>query len=41
MLAGHSYGTYLGETLAAMFPERVERMVLDAVLNPHEYRDGW
>ncbi|GAB7330509.1 hypothetical protein MBLNU13_g02108t1 [Cladosporium sp. NU13] len=41
MLAGHSYGTYLVETLAAMFPDRIERMVLGAVLNPHEYRDGW
>lgn len=40
-MVGQSYGTYLGETLAAMFPDRIERMVLDAVLNPHEYRDGW
>lgn len=34
---GFSYGTLLGATIAAMFPERVDRMVLDGVLNPHEY----
>lgn len=34
---GPSYGTVLGATLAAMFPDRIETMVLDGVLNPHEY----
>lgn len=32
-----SYGTALGATLAGMFPDRINRMVLDGVLNPHEY----
>ncbi|OTA55087.1 alpha/beta-hydrolase [Hypoxylon sp. EC38] len=34
---GFSYGTTLGATLAAMFPDRIERMILDGVQNPHEY----
>lgn len=34
---GISYGTLLGSTLAAMFPERIDRMVIDGVVNPHEY----
>ncbi|KAL4938022.1 hypothetical protein BDV06DRAFT_232195 [Aspergillus oleicola] len=34
---GFSYGTVLGATVAAMFPDRIDRMVLDGVLNPHEY----
>ncbi|KAI4703753.1 hypothetical protein J4E89_009722 [Alternaria sp. Ai002NY15] len=33
---GISYGTYLGQVLAAMFPDKVERMMLDGVLNPLE-----
>jgi pimeloyl-ACP methyl ester carboxylesterase len=37
---GLSYGTQLGSTFAAMFPERVDRMLLDAVTNPHEYVAG-
>ncbi|KAK4497753.1 hypothetical protein PRZ48_010406 [Zasmidium cellare] len=37
---GASYGTALGQIFAAMFPEKVERMVLDGVLNPHEYVAG-
>ncbi|KAG8627625.1 hypothetical protein KVT40_005108 [Elsinoe batatas] len=36
---GYSYGTYLGATLAAMYPDRVERMVLDGVVNPIEYTE--
>ncbi|KAL2826142.1 TAP-like protein-domain-containing protein [Aspergillus cavernicola] len=34
---GTSYGTALGATFAAMYPDRVERMILDGNLNPHEY----
>lgn len=34
---GVSYGTVLGATLAAMFPNRVDRVVLDGVVNPFEY----
>ncbi|KAL9054762.1 MAG: hypothetical protein Q9162_003960 [Coniocarpon cinnabarinum] len=30
---GISYGTVIGATFASMYPERVERMVLDAVVN--------
>lgn len=31
---GFSYGTYLGATYAAIYPERVGRMVLDGAINP-------
>lgn len=31
---GYSYGTYLGERYADLFPERVGRMVLDGVIDP-------
>ncbi|KAL2871827.1 uncharacterized protein BJX67DRAFT_88780 [Aspergillus lucknowensis] len=34
---GFSYGTTLGATVAAMFPERVDKIILDAVQNVHEY----
>ncbi|KAM0715831.1 hypothetical protein Q7P37_008345 [Cladosporium fusiforme] len=34
---GLSYGTTLGATVAAMFPERIDKMLLDGVQNPHEY----
>jgi pimeloyl-ACP methyl ester carboxylesterase len=34
---GFSYGTNLGSTVAAMFPERVDKLILDGVQNPHEY----
>lgn len=37
---GFSYGTLLGMTVAAMFPDRVDKVVLDGVLNPHEYYSG-
>lgn len=37
---GWSYGTALGSYVAAMFPERIERVVLDANLNPHDYQIG-
>ncbi|PSN71883.1 alpha/beta-hydrolase [Corynespora cassiicola Philippines] len=38
---GQSYGTFLGTTLAAMFPDRIDKLVLDGVVNPHEYSTGW
>ncbi|KAF2836580.1 hypothetical protein M501DRAFT_248976 [Patellaria atrata CBS 101060] len=31
---GFSYGTFLGSTFASMFPDRVERIVLDGVVHP-------
>jgi pimeloyl-ACP methyl ester carboxylesterase len=34
---GFSYGTTLGATISAMFPERVDKVILDGVQNPHEY----
>ncbi|OAG09644.1 alpha/beta-hydrolase [Paraphaeosphaeria sporulosa] len=38
---GHSYGTELGATIASMFPERIDKMVIDGVINPHDYTEGW
>jgi pimeloyl-ACP methyl ester carboxylesterase len=35
--AGFSYGTTLGATLVAMFPDKVDKVILDGVQNPHEY----
>lgn len=35
---GFSYGTYLGQVYATLFPERVRRFVLDGVVNP---KDVW
>ncbi|KAL4880937.1 TAP-like protein-domain-containing protein [Aspergillus karnatakaensis] len=34
---GLSYGTTLGATVAAMFPERIDKLIFDAVQNVHEY----
>ena len=31
---GVSYGTYLGQVYATLFPRRVRRMVLDSIINP-------
>lgn len=36
-LPGMSYGTVLGATIAAMFPDRIDRMILDSVVNIHDY----
>ncbi|KIW48049.1 uncharacterized protein PV06_00678 [Exophiala oligosperma] len=38
---GYSWGTLLGATFAAMYPERVDKMVLDGNVNVHEYYSGW
>lgn len=37
---GWSYGTVLGSYAAAMFPERIDRMVLDANQDPLDYQAG-
>ena len=34
---GFSYGSYLGTTFASMFPERVERLVVDGVVDAEDY----
>ncbi|MFJ6661778.1 alpha/beta hydrolase [Streptomyces sp. NPDC091377] len=34
---GYSYGSYLGQVYTQMFPGRIERMVLDGVLDPARY----
>ena len=37
---GWSYGSALGEYFAAMFPERVDRMLLDGVVDPNIWKLG-
>lgn len=37
LFLGVSYGVTLGATLAAMFPDRIDKMVLDGVPNPYDY----
>ncbi|WP_193605342.1 alpha/beta fold hydrolase [Nocardioides dongkuii] len=37
---GVSYGTYLGATYAAMFPDRIRAMVVDGVLDPVAWSTG-
>lgn len=34
---GTSYGTYLGETYANLFPDRIRAMALDGTINPPSY----
>jgi hypothetical protein len=38
--AGVSYGSALGEAVAALFPERMDKVVIDAILDPTEYFAG-
>lgn len=38
---GTSYGTFLGQTFAAMYPEHVGRMVLDANLDPDNWQNRY
>lgn len=37
---GFSYGTYLGATFSSMFPDRVSRVILDGVVNAHDYNNA-
>ncbi|KAK7032351.1 hypothetical protein VNI00_013099 [Paramarasmius palmivorus] len=37
---GFSYGTALGATFAAIFPDKIERMVLDGLVNIQDYYTG-
>lgn len=37
---GSSYGTLLGSTIAAMFPDKIDRMILDGNINPTDYYHG-
>jgi pimeloyl-ACP methyl ester carboxylesterase len=37
---GYSYGTYLGAVYGQLFPERVDRMILDSAVNP-DTSDVW
>ncbi|KAM0544207.1 hypothetical protein ACHAPJ_011958 [Fusarium lateritium] len=38
---GFSYGTTLGATVSAMFPDRIDKIVLDGNQNIHEYYYGY
>lgn len=39
---GFSYGTFLGNTFASMFPDRIGRMILDGNVDPQDYaQTGW
>ncbi|KAM5533228.1 hypothetical protein V8D89_013093 [Ganoderma adspersum] len=37
---GFSYGTILGQYFAAMYPDKVGRMIIDGVLDGYEYRNA-
>lgn len=37
---GVSGGTTLGATVAAMFPDRMDKVLLDGVINSHQYYNG-
>ncbi|KAI9930634.1 hypothetical protein MW887_011389 [Aspergillus wentii] len=38
---GFSYGTTLGATVAAMFPDKMDKVILDGNMNVHEYFTGF
>ena len=40
-MLGISYGTIIGAVVAAMFPDRMDKLILDSVVNPHEYFHDW
>lgn len=37
MYWGYSYGTVLGSTFASLFPDKIERMILDGVVDTDDY----
>ncbi|KAJ4418262.1 hypothetical protein N0V82_005653 [Gnomoniopsis sp. IMI 355080] len=37
---GYSYGTFLGNTLASLYPGRMGRVILDGVVDSHDYIAG-
>jgi pimeloyl-ACP methyl ester carboxylesterase len=38
---GFSYGSYLGNTYANLFPQKVRALVIDGVLDPRLWSSGW
>lgn len=38
---GYSYGSYIGNTYANLFPSKVRTLVIDGVLNPDLWSSGW
>jgi pimeloyl-ACP methyl ester carboxylesterase len=40
VIEGFSYGAEVSATLAAMFPDRIDKMVLDGVVNVDQYYEG-
>ena len=38
---GFSYGSYLGNTYANLFPQNVRALVIDGVLDPRLWSSGW
>ena len=38
---GFSYGSYLGNTYANLFPNNVRALVIDGVLDPRLWSSGW
>ncbi|KAH8809618.1 TAP-like protein-domain-containing protein [Flagelloscypha sp. PMI_526] len=37
---GYSYGTILGSTFASLFPDKIERMIIDGVMDADTYYDA-
>ena len=38
---GFSYGTYIGNTYANLYPDKVRTLVIDGVLDPRLWSSGW